>query len=74
MVEHQLELSWQKNEFIKKNHSLNLAFIFLDFKKTTPLKKVGQMKYECVLNYIIENLRVRRVIWYIGSKNWTVNK
>ena len=48
LVEHQLELSWQKNEFIKKNHSLNLAFIFLDFKKTTPLKKVGQMKYGCV--------------------------
>ena len=48
MVKHQFELSWQKNQIYQKKKSLNLAFIFLDFKKTTPLKKVGRMKHGCV--------------------------
>ena len=48
MVKHQLEWSWQKKQIYQKNHTMNFAFIFLDFKKLTPLKKVGQIKYGCV--------------------------
>ena len=51
-----------KKYFINENHSLYLAVIYLDFKKITTLKNVGQMKYGCIINYIIENLRVRRAI------------
>ena len=46
-----------KNKFINKNRSLiNLASFYIDYKKTTPLKNVGKMKYGCVKGYIVKNL------------------